>query len=118
TGQAQNPGIDPGINAADLSLRPGGVDWRVGVTRLVLTDFRNYCLARLDLDAGPVVVTGPNGAGKTNLLEAVSFLSPGRGLRHARLGDIDRQDSTAGPPPLPSPASGGGQGGGGWAVAA
>ncbi|HYM74143.1 MAG TPA: DNA replication/repair protein RecF [Stellaceae bacterium] len=64
---------------------------RVGVTRLALTDFRNYRTARLDLDAGPVVLTGPNGAGKTNLLEAVSFLSPGRGLRNARLGDIDRR---------------------------
>jgi DNA replication and repair protein RecF len=68
---------------------------RVGVTRLVLTDFRNYRSARLDFDAGPVVLpvvlTGPNGAGKTNLLEAVSFLSPGRGLRRARLAEIDRR---------------------------
>jgi DNA replication and repair protein RecF len=63
----------------------------VGVSRLAVTDFRNYRAARLDLDAGPVVLTGPNGAGKTNLLEAVSFLSPGRGLRHARLGDIERR---------------------------
>src|SRR5580704_1339645 len=62
-----------------------------GVTRLALTDFRNYRSARLDLEARPVVLTGPNGAGKTNLLEAVSFLSPGRGLRHARLGDIERR---------------------------
>jgi DNA replication and repair protein RecF len=82
------------------------------LTRLVLTDFRNYRSARLDLDAEPVVLTGPNGAGKTNLLEAVSFLSPGRGLRQAKLGEIDRRD---GPPPSPS---GGGQGGGAWAVAA
>jgi DNA replication and repair protein RecF len=65
---------------------------RVGVTRLVLTDFRNYRSARLDLDAGPVVLTGANGAGKTNLLEAVSYLSPGRGLRGARLGDLDRHE--------------------------
>jgi DNA replication and repair protein RecF len=65
---------------------------RVGVTRLALTDFRNYRSARLDLDAGPVVLTGPNGAGKTNLLEAVSYLSPGRGLRGARLGDLDRHE--------------------------
>src|SRR5580704_6285870 len=63
----------------------------VGVTRLALTDFRNYRSARLDLEAGPVVLTGPNGAGKTNLLEAVSFLSPGRGLRGARLTDVDRR---------------------------
>ena len=60
----------------------------------MLTDFRNYGAARLELDAGPVVLTGPNGAGKTNLLEAMSFLSPGRGLRNARLSDIDRRDAT------------------------
>ncbi len=69
---------------------------RLGITRLVLTDFRNYRAARLELadDAAamPVVLTGPNGAGKTNLLEALSFLSPGRGLRNARLGDIDRRE--------------------------
>ena len=106
TGQAQVPGIDPGISAADRSLRPGRAGGRVGVTRLVLTDFRNYHSARLDLDPGPVVVTGPNGAGKTNLLEAVSFLSPGRGLRHARLGEIDRRDDTTEPGAV------------GWAVAA
>src|ERR1700682_6166274 len=64
---------------------------RIGVTRLAVTDFRNYRTARLDLDAGPIVLTGPNGAGKTNLLEAVSFLSPGRGLRDARVGEIDRR---------------------------
>ena len=106
TGQAHVPGLDPAIGAADPSLRPGRVEGRVGVTRLVLTDFRNYRSARLDLDPGPVVVTGPNGAGKTNLLEAVSFLSPGRGLRHARLGEIDRRDAADEP------------GATGWAVAA
>ena len=63
----------------------------VGVTRLAVSDFRNYRSARLDLDPGSVVLSGPNGAGKTNLLEAVSFLSPGRGLRHARLGDVERR---------------------------
>ncbi|HZU91798.1 MAG TPA: DNA replication/repair protein RecF [Stellaceae bacterium] len=63
----------------------------VGVTRLNLTDFRNYREARLDLGSAPVVLTGANGAGKTNLLEALSFLAPGRGLRGARLGDIDRR---------------------------
>jgi DNA replication and repair protein RecF len=63
---------------------------RVGATRLVLTDFRNYRETRLTLGCEPVVLTGANGAGKTNLLEALSFLAPGRGLRGARLGDIDR----------------------------
>ena len=76
--------------AVVLATRPE----RVGVTRLVLNDFRNYRAARLDLEPGPVVLTGPNGAGKTNLLEALSFLSPGRGMRNARLGDIDRRDGS------------------------
>ncbi len=86
----------------------------LGVTRLVLTDFRNYRSLRLDLDpalaALPVVLTGPNGAGKTNLLEAMSFLSPGRGLRNARLGDIDRRDAPEDAMAVGSAA--------GWAVAA
>ncbi len=64
---------------------------RQAVTRLVLTDFRCYRQARVAVDARPVVLTGPNGAGKTNLLEAISFLTPGRGLRRARLGEIDRR---------------------------
>src|SRR5689334_22633081 len=64
---------------------------RVGLTRLVLTDFRNYCEARLTVSTAPVVLTGHNGAGKTNLLEAVSFLAPGRGLRGAKLAEIDRR---------------------------
>ena len=63
----------------------------VGVTRLALTDFRNYRDARVMPEAELVVLTGPNGAGKTNLLEALSFLAPGRGLRSARLSDIDRR---------------------------
>jgi len=63
------------------------------VRRLTLSGFRNYEALRLDLDRAPVVLTGPNGAGKTNLLEALSFLAPGRGLRRARLADIDRLDS-------------------------
>jgi DNA replication and repair protein RecF len=61
--------------------------------RIDLTDFRNYAFQRLDLAGRSVVLTGPNGAGKTNLLEAVSFLSPGRGLRRARLSEAARQGS-------------------------
>src|ERR1700738_223352 len=68
---------------------------RVGVTRLVLTNFRNYRVARLTLGTEPVVLTGPNGAGKTNLLEALSFLAPGRGLRSAKLTEIDRRAEQA-----------------------
>jgi DNA replication and repair protein RecF len=62
-----------------------------GVTRLALTCFRNYRDARLALDTELVVLTGPNGAGKTNLLEALSFLAPGRGLRGTRLSEVDRR---------------------------
>ena len=53
------------------------------VTRLKLTNFRNYPELDLSLDARPVCLFGPNGSGKTNLVEAVSFLGPGRGLRAA-----------------------------------
>ncbi len=60
------------------------------VRRLDLTDFRNYRSLRLDVEPAPVVLTGANGAGKTNLLEALSFLAPGRGLRQAALGDVGR----------------------------
>jgi DNA replication and repair protein RecF len=67
----------------------------IAVTRLILTDFRCYETLRLDLDPRPVVLTGPNGAGKTNLLEAVSFLAPGRGLRRARLAEIGRREASA-----------------------
>ncbi|MBS7539279.1 DNA replication/repair protein RecF [Ancylobacter lacus] len=55
------------------------------ITRLRLTHFRSYPTAEIVAGEGPVVLTGPNGAGKTNLLEAISFLSPGRGLRRAAL---------------------------------
>ncbi|WP_196260378.1 DNA replication/repair protein RecF [Pelagibacterium limicola] len=53
------------------------------ISRLRLTSFRNYTSAALDLDHRHVVLVGENGAGKTNLIEAVSLLSPGRGLRRA-----------------------------------
>lgn len=69
---------------------PGAMS-RVFVQRLTLTDFRNYARLRLDVSPGPVVLTGANGAGKTNLLEAISFLAPGRGLRGAKLNDVSRQ---------------------------
>jgi DNA replication and repair protein RecF len=93
--------------AQEARCSAGAAAGRVGVTRLVLTDFRNYREARLSLSTEPVVLTGPNGAGKTNLLEAVSFLAPGRGLRSAQLTEIDRQPKAV--HELPSH---------GWAVAA
>lgn len=61
-----------------------------GVLRLTLTDFRNYAHLRLEPDICPVVITGENGAGKTNILEALSFLTPGRGLRGAKMSDMTR----------------------------
>ena len=64
---------------------------RAALTALKLASFRNYGALSLALDGRPVVLTGPNGAGKTNLLEAVSFLTPGRGLRGARLDEVARQ---------------------------
>jgi len=55
----------------------------VYIEKLKLTTFRNYGAMSIDLSPEHVVLTGENGAGKTNILEAVSFLSPGRGLRRA-----------------------------------
>ncbi len=63
---------------------------RAAVTALKLTGFRNYATLSLAFDGRPVVLTGANGAGKTNLLEAISFLSPGRGLRRANLDEVAR----------------------------
>ena len=58
------------------------------IRRLSLTHFRNYRAASLQTRGDMVVLVGPNGAGKTNCIEAVSFLSPGRGLRRATLDDV------------------------------
>jgi DNA replication and repair protein RecF len=71
------------------------------VSRLTLTDFRSYASAHLEPGPGFVLLFGENGAGKTNLLEAVSMLAPGRGLRGAALSEMARKG-----------------GSGGWAVAA
>ena len=69
--------------------------------RLTLTDFRSYSRIDLEFDGRPVALSGPNGAGKTNILEAISLLGPGRGVRHARLDELPRIG-----------------GAGGWAVSA
>lgn len=71
------------------------------VSRITLTDFRSYATATLEPGPGFVLLYGENGAGKTNLLEAVSMLTPGRGLRGAALAEMARRG-----------------GSGGWAVAA
>ncbi|HEX8484370.1 DNA replication/repair protein RecF [Sphingomonas sp.] len=66
------------------------------LTRLVLTDFRNHADLTLAPGDGFVVLTGENGAGKTNVLEAVSLLAPGRGLRRAALSAMARIDGPGG----------------------
>src|ERR1700758_814256 len=58
------------------------------IHRLSLTHFRNYRAAGLEARGDMIALVGPNGAGKTNCLEAISFLSPGRGLRRATLDDV------------------------------
>jgi len=58
------------------------------VRRLTLNNFRNYHAASLETGAKAIVLVGPNGAGKTNLIEAISFFAPGRGLRRANLDEV------------------------------
>lgn len=65
------------------------------VRALSLQGFRNYGAQRLEVSAAPVVLTGRNGAGKTNILEALSLLTPGRGLRKAKLADMDSRGNPA-----------------------
>lgn len=83
------------------SPSPVSPDARLWVERLTLTNFRNYSHLTLEAGPEPQVLIGANGAGKTNLLEALSLLAPGQGLRRAAYPDIARA-----------------AGGGGWAVAA
>jgi DNA replication and repair protein RecF len=66
------------------------------VRTLKLTDFRNYARAELALDARPVVLIGDNGSGKTNLLEAVSLLGPGNGLRSRPYSELCRKEGAGG----------------------
>ncbi|TIS53383.1 MAG: DNA replication and repair protein RecF, partial [Mesorhizobium sp.] len=61
------------------------------ISKLTLTNFRNYAGLSLELGPGAVVLSGDNGAGKTNLLEAISLLTPGRGLRRAPYADVARE---------------------------
>ena len=69
---------------------PRGADEirRYAIDRLTLTHFRNYPSLRIEADGRPIVLTGANGAGKTNILEAISLLVPGRGLRRAKLSEM------------------------------
>lgn len=66
------------------------------LTTLSLSHFRSHKRAVLEMDARPVVIHGPNGAGKTNLIEAISLLSPGRGMRRAQLDDLTRRPEALG----------------------
>tara|TARA_R110002020_G_scaffold114717_2_gene263888 strand:- start:1219 stop:2370 length:1152 start_codon:yes stop_codon:yes gene_type:complete len=66
---------------------------RVHIQRLKLAGFRNYASLSLDLDQRHVVLAGDNGAGKTNLMEALSLLTPGRGLRRAAYADLVKAGS-------------------------
>ena len=104
-----NPGLaqhDDIVDAVPVSSQGTSEDTQAGspvstitdkpilaLERLTLTHFRNYAALRLNCGTEPVVLTGPNGAGKTNLLEAISFLAPGRGLRRAKLSNIARRDA-------------------------
>jgi len=72
----------------------------MGLSRISLENFRNHAATNLGETAHFNLLVGDNGAGKTNLLEALSLLGPGRGLRRANLGDLARRD-TPGAPPLP-----------------
>ncbi|MHA1568163.1 MAG: DNA replication/repair protein RecF [Alphaproteobacteria bacterium] len=86
------PVSDAGPVALGGRITPGwSANSRFAVSRLVLSEFRSYPALRLETDSAPVVLTGANGAGKTNLLEALSFLAPGRGLRRARLAEVARR---------------------------
>jgi DNA replication and repair protein RecF len=68
---------------------------RSRIQRLTLTDFRSYRTASLEAAGRTSFLFGPNGAGKTNFLEAISFFSPGRGLRAVASGEIGRRDADA-----------------------
>ena len=84
-----SPDFDSGSVLPEATSRSGAAH----VSRLDLTGFRNYAALRLDVGPGPVVLTGSNGAGKTNLLEALSFFAPGRGIRKAPLPEVARMSS-------------------------
>jgi DNA replication and repair protein RecF len=90
--------MTPSVSALAHSpdAAPGAAPALLAVRQLRLTDFRNYRQLRLDCGPEPVVLVGPNGAGKTNLIEALSFLAPGRGLRRARLDEVARRPDATG----------------------
>ncbi|WP_170607513.1 DNA replication/repair protein RecF [Ruegeria arenilitoris] len=68
----------------------------LALTELTISHFRSHKLAQLSLDGRPIVLYGANGAGKTNILEAVSLISPGRGMRRASAADMARRPEEIG----------------------
>lgn len=69
---------------------------RARIKKLTLTDFRSYVSAEVAFDGRPAAISGPNGAGKTNILEAISLIGPGRGIRSAKLDELPRIDGPGG----------------------
>lgn len=113
TAQPGNPRAlspDAGCGPAPVNPIESSARSLLAVRQLRLTDFRNYRQLRLDCGLEPVVLVGGNGAGKTNLLEALSFLAPGRGLRRARLDEVGHR--------VRGEAPAAGMGTTNWAVAA
>jgi DNA replication and repair protein RecF len=80
-------GLAEGQSIAEHAAQAGS---GASITRVMLSNFRSYAALDLSVAERLIVLTGPNGAGKTNLLEALSTLAPGRGLRGARLSDLAR----------------------------
>lgn len=94
-------GVEPSADSDVGSLASKGLT----IQRLALHNFRNHIATVLEMDARPVCLFGANGAGKTNLLEAVSMLGPGKGLRAASLPSLVRMEEGSSVP-------------GGWAISA
>ncbi len=87
--------VRPSTFGEDFSAQaPLSCSEPLSISRLTLSHFRNYKNARLATNGESVVLTGANGGGKTNLLEAISLLVPGRGLRHAALTDLQCRETT------------------------
>ncbi len=88
----RSPPTEAAPKPGDRTLAPSTTVEQPRVRRLKLQAFRNFAAldVRFAADGAPIVLYGPNGAGKTNLLEALSLLAPGRGLRRARLDSLDR----------------------------
>src|SRR5262245_31828484 len=80
----------PGCSLSKSIAKLSAMTASLWCAELALTDFRNHAATTLALDARPVCLFGSNGAGKTNIIEALTMLAPGRGLRGAALTEIAR----------------------------